>query len=301
MTCNTQSLNMTLVLCLVLVQITLVFCLRQPYTPYYFVCPGINETSTRTQVRLGIMLSMPTTNEIEAAGINISSYDLIPGELLIPLSHLAVSAFEQGEIINTESIILPEHDLCLYFTFVPPDLKDISLGSNYIYGHSRTYQTVNAVQDEYLFRVNRDLMVSYGNMVNVASITSMFDCPIDPHALNAMFSKNSIEVHDEGCEPGIYKTNLNMQSSSIELVKAGKLFVESLGWKKYGVLTSCSSQEIWQNNERGIFLSNIDGNFEQNFQIFRDNEIKIFLFIGTVCSYFDMLIQAYDFGVSTSE
>ena len=276
----------------------------QPITPYYFVCPGIpnNATGTKNQVKLGIMLSLPSTSDIEEAGINISSYDLIPGELIVPTSNIAVSAMEQAEIINTEGIILPDHHLCLYFTFVPLYINDItSFGSNYLYTHSKTYQTINALDDMYLFQVHRDLMVSYGNMVNIASPMSMFECPKSPNALDALFSANSTEINDEGCEPGLFKTNLNIQLSSLQLVKAAKLLIEELGWKKFGIITTCSHQEIWQNEDRGIFLSYYKNDFEQTFKILKDNEIKVFLFVGTACSYFDLLIQAYDRGVSTSE
>ena len=270
-------------------------------TPHTLQCPGINVPSINL-VRVGVMLSMPSDEEALVVGVNLTNYanDLVPGELLLNASYIAAAALRQAKIINEERQILPNHDLCLFFTFVPSDLQDVTRGSNYVYGHSRTYQTINALTDSYQFKVNRDLMVSYGNLVNVVTPQKTFECPVTPNAFNALFAENSQELYDEQCEPGLFNTNLQIQPKSIGVLKAAKLLVEELGWKRYGIISSCASQEIWQHEQRGIFFSIYNGNFLSSFKVFQENEINVIIFAGTVCMYFDFLIQAYDNNISIS-
>ena len=272
-------------------------------TSYSLQCPGVNVPSINV-VRVGVMVSMPSDEEALAVGVNLTEYitnGLVPGELLLNTSYIVAAAFRQAKIINEEKKVLPDHDLCLFFTFTPSDLQDVTRGPNYVYGHSRTYQSINALADSYQFKINRDLMVSYGNLVSVLHPQRLFECPVTPNAFNALFAENSQEVYDEKCEPGLFNTNLQIQPKSIDLLKAAKLLVEELGWKRYGIISSCVSQEIWQHEQRGIFFSIYNGNFLSSFKVFQENQINVILFAGTVCMYFDFLIQAYDYNISISK
>lgn len=273
-----------------------------PVTPYYYVCPGINDTAiNESPIRVGVMVSLPSEADcLEAVGNSSNnSHQLLPGDLLLPFSPIARAALKQGTIINQKGMIPTNHTLCLYFTFVPHNLMDTTLGSNNLYTHGKTYQTINALTDPYQFTVNRDLMVSFGNMINVLPPSENFQCPISPNAFNVTFSGIG-ELYDKDCEPGVFNTNLKINFDSIQLVRAAKLFMEFLGWKRYGVLTTCSDQEIWQLEDQGLFLSQyIEGNFLKSFEVFQKNEISVILFIGSICSYFDFLIQAYDYGLAS--
>ena len=215
------------------------FTFRRPLvTPYYFVCPGVNDSTSKLNVKLGVMLSLPRPDVLERAGLNQSD-GLIPGENLIPLSHIAQAANGQAEVINRDGVILPDHHLCLFYTFVPSDLQDITTGSNYIYAHSGVYQTINALYDSHQFKVHRDLMVSFGTMVNVQALPHDFVCPQIPNAFNDIFRGGPHNAYDQGCELGVFDTNMDIQVSSLQLVKGIKLLVEALGWRRYGILTSC--------------------------------------------------------------
>lgn len=266
---------------------------RAPVTPYYHVCPGVDDL-TENIVSLGIMLSLPSA----VNDLNVSTTTLIPGELVIPLSPNAMAAFKQGTIINQERSILPNHTLCLYFSFVPNDLQDTSLGSNYLYTHSSTYQTINGLTDPYQFRVNRDLMVSFGNMVNVLPPPTSFQCPVFPYAFNVSFCEADERQYDSSCELGVFDTNIEIHFTSIQLVSAARQLMGLFGWKRYGILTTCSNQEVWQHENLGLFLSQYtNGNFLKSFQLFQENEISVILFLGNICSYFDFLMGAYDYGL----
>lgn len=262
--------------------------------PSYITCPGIddNEMYTKPQVRIGVMLDHPTdynaTQLALEAGINYG--DVLPGRLLLNYSKLAGVAYEQAEIINNRTDILPYHYLCIVYTFVPEGFRDTARGPNFVYVITKVSQVINAIKKKDLHYANSDLMVYIYPLISINQHWTSNLCPGQTERLPQLLLGHNFE-QDKKCN-GLNDINLNIITTKYSLFHSTYAFIKRMGWKKIGILTSCKTcLELWPgDNNMKISLYN-PKKFVESFAPFAAHELNIYMFLGNLKVYLQMLLE----------
>ena len=293
----------TAVACLmitVLNNITLVSC--SALVSNFFTCPGVslNEIGTKPQVRLGVMFDEPVKLNISdlRTKLNLTDGDLIPGELLIPYTLLAVVATLQAEIINNDHHILPHHHFCLHYTFIKREFKEVARGANRIYAHNSVRQIINAIKNKRQSKAHSDLMVYFSPLISIQYYRSLDICPYDTSLLSRIFLGQKYE--ETSCK-GSKDTDLIIEVTRSSLFHATYKFILKMGWQKFGIITSCKYLvELWQQRNPDVHLILYNSNdFIASFQPFEENEINVFVFLGHMDVFYKIMIEAYNKHLTT--
>ena len=293
----------TAIACFIIIVINIPLISCKALVSNYFTCPGVslNEIGTKPQVRLGVMFDEPKNSNVSDLYIrlNLTDEDLIPGELLIPYSPLAVVATHQAEIINNDRYILPYHHFCLHYTFMKYDFKDIARGANKIYAHSGVRQVVNANRNKEQGKAHSDLMVYYSPLISIQYYISLDICPSRISPLARIFLGQKYE--ETSCK-GNKDTNLIIEVTRSSLFRATYNFLLKMGWRKFGIITNCRYlAELWPQKRKSdsqliLYTSN---DFITSFRPFQENEINVFVFIGSMDVFYRILIEAYNNRLTT--
>lgn len=304
--CNMVERCLSSALFLLCIIMSLTASRRNYLVPNILVCPGIlpNDLGNKEQVRIGVMFDEPTT------GYNRTVYEMNSnftsrGEFLLFYNKTALPmvAFNETIKINDNSNILPHHHLCLYYTFMPSNFHNVGRGANTIYIHNNVRQVINALTREEQHHSHSDLMVSYNPIISVFSGQSSEICPREESNSLRVFAGENIREPAK-CILDVKDTCLNMVNTRLNLFHATYTFVMRMGWKRFGIITTCFSlKSLWiktNNVHLGFYRRK---KFMAMFQeaLFDKNELNIFVFIGPRPDYYHLLLEAYDLGFMTSE
>ncbi|XP_019848885.1 PREDICTED: receptor-type guanylate cyclase gcy-22-like [Amphimedon queenslandica] len=261
--------------------------------PCYLTCPGVNETGSKLQVRIGVILDFPSnaneTKLLQSAGLNPE--DLLPGDMLLPYSPLALITYETAKRLNLNSTVLPEHYICLYYTFVPQGFRNIALGPTRTYSHQGVYLMINAVKQPVVHASLSHLIEYLRPLLSVKHHWTIDACPGNEHAwyvelLIGRESKEPVLCYDN------VNVNLGLSTTLYNLYKATYMFVKKFNWKRIGILTTCTEcVEAWPGNEYAVISYYDPSDFISSFTPFKGREIHIYIFLGNTKSYLDMLLE----------
>ena len=284
------------IVCLLSLHIVFATFQRRDLVPNYFICPGVslNEIGTKPQVRLGVMFDEPVNSNISnhRTKLNLTDGDLIPGELLIPYSPLAVIAAHQAEIINNDQHILHYHHLCLHYTFVPKRFEDIGKGAVYTYSHNRVRQFVNSILTIAQHVAHSNLMAHYSPLISVYRHWTVNLCPDKASSLANIFLG---EKHEEESCTGYDDIALSILPSRHVLFLATYNFITKMGWKKFGIITTCKTfLELWNGNSIVQLTLYDPKDFITSFQPLQEPEINIIVFVGDLKLYLQMLLEFHN-------
>ena len=261
--------------------------------PCYFTCPGINNTDSKLQIKIGVILDFPKqaneTELLENAGLKQG--DLLPGDLLFPYSPLALKTYETAKKLNLNSTVLPEHYLCLYYTFVPNGFRNIALGPTRSYAHQRVYLLINAVKHSVVHASLSHLIEYLRPLLSVKHHWTIDACPGRKDA-----SYVELLIGRESKKPVLCSNNVNvnlgLSTTLYNLYKATYMFVKKFNWKRIGILTTCSECiEAWPGDEHAVISYYDPSNFISSFAPFKGREIHIYIFLGNTKSYLNMLLE----------
>lgn len=263
--------------------------------PCYLTCPGVEESEigTKLQIRVGVILIMPAninkTQLLTNAGLGPG--DLIPGELLIPYVPLALAASKSAENINNDTTLLPYHHLCLYYTFVPRDFRNIALGPMRSYSHQGVYLIINAVKSRVLQSAISKQVVYLRPLLSVEEHWSLNSCPGRKQARLIMLLVGQEVRRDVVCSNNV-NIKLGLTTTKYNLFLATYTFVRRMNWRRFGILTTCKEcLEIWPGDEHVIISYYDSSDIISSFAPFKDKEIDIYIFIGSTKTYLRMLLE----------
>ena len=286
------------IVCLLSLHIVFGTYQRHDLVPNYFICPGVslNEVGTKPQVRLGVMFDEPVKVNISdlRTKLNLTDGDLIPGELLIPYTPLAVVAARQAEIINNDRHILHYHHLCLHYTFVAKQFEDIGRGAVYTYTHNRVRQFVNSISTRDQHVAHTNLMAHYNPLISVYRHWTIDLCPDQRSPLANIFLG---EKHKEKSCTGYNDVAVSILPSRHSLFLATYKFLLKMGWKKFGIITTCKTfLELWHGDLDGTVQITLydPKDFITSFQPLQEHEINIMIFVGDLRLYFQMLLDFHN-------
>ena len=123
--------------------------------------------------------------------------------------------------------------------------------------------------------------------------------PLTAESLDSILVAN--DYSDMGC---VYMKDVAVDTLPEEsnVLHAANVLVRRLGWEKYGVVVN---QDLYRGpwGESGnIFISAYDpGDFIESFEIFRINEINIYMYLGDLESYLRFMIVAHDKRIAVVE
>ena len=292
-----NSRHWTAIACLIIivVNITLISC--SALVPNYFTCPGVslNEIDSKKKVRLGVVFDEPVNSNISDlyTRLNLTDGDLIPGELLIPYTPLALITTLKAEIINNDNHILPYHHFCLHYTFIKREFTKVAQGANRIYAHSGVRQIINAIRNKRQHKAHSHLMVYYSPLISIQYYFSSDICPSRTSLLARIFLGQKYE--ETSCK-GSKDTNLIMEVTRSSLFHATYNFILKMGWQKFGIITSCKHLvKLWpQRKNDSQFILYDSNDFIASFRPFQENEINVFVFIGHMDVFYKIMIEAYN-------
>ena len=284
------------IVCLLSLHIVFATYRRRDLVPNYFTCPGVSldEIGTKPQVRLGVMFDEPVNSNISnlRAKLNLTDEDLIPGELLIPHTPLAVIAARQAEIINNDHHILQYHHLCLHYTFVAEKFEDIGRGAVYTYSHNRVRQFVNSILTIDQHVPHSNLMVHYSPLISVYLHWTVDLCPDKISSLVNIFLG---EKHEEEKCTGYDDIGFSILPSRHGLFLATYNLITKMGWKKFGIVTTCETfVELWHGDDTVQLTLYNPKDFVTSFQPLQEHEINIIIFVGDLKLYLKMLLEFHN-------
>lgn len=261
--------------------------------PCYLTCPGINETGSKLQVRIGVILDFPSkaneTKLLQNSGLNPG--DLLPGDMLLPYSPLALKSYEAAKRLNLNSTVLPEHYICLYYTFVPRGFRNIALGPTRTYSHQGVYLMINAVKQSVVHASLSHLIEYLRPLLSVKHHWTIDACPgmKDASYVELLIGRESEKP--VLCNDNV-NINLDLSTTLYDLYKATSMFVKRLNWKRIGILTTCiECIEAWPGDEYAAISYYNPSDFISTFTPFKGREIHIYIFLGNIKSYFNMLLE----------
>ena len=246
----------------------------------YTTCPGAN--SDKRPIKIAIVLdwnSIATDNSSNTEG---SDYGMLLS------SHSAQAAISQALLINNSSQILSEHKFCLVIVLYRFNEQDTLKDFHVTLGGQGISAVVNAIMDEESFNAQYNILSHYFPTLL-----------IQPHAHCDCFSPEGLHKAGIPLSTSFYIT-LGIIPSQESLLTATLMFTSYMGWEKIGVIENCEeprSTETFHNST--IFFTRYDHtDFIRMFKPFAQNEIRIYIFIGNLMTYLQLIRVAYTMGVT---
>lgn len=284
----------------------------QNVLPSHLSCPGIHETDigSRPQLKIGLVIQ---SNDLlqdsegsaeELSGI-IDSDPLYPKDYGLRYSRsssIAQIAMAQIELINHNPSILPHHHVCLLIVFYLLDHPGAESTHTYlIFTRYEPAVVVNMIHDIALHNEHEHLLSNFYPLISIKQYENN-QCVLPSLAVEA-FTHTLQAIGAEDLCPHPYDTILEMIIGQRELLVSVRAFTKAMGWNRIGLLSDCqisrdALSKQWPTGDALIcFSQNNPNNFEETFQVFADNEIFIYVFLGKLGSYYQFLRTAYDYGV----
>jgi atrial natriuretic peptide receptor A len=263
----------------------------------YYTCPGIpqNEVGTKEQIKIGVVLEKPINcSPIDLAEMRINTTSQ-EGEFILQYSDYGMIAFKEIEHINKLKMH-HHHHICLHYTFIDRNFKNIAYGANYIYLSNSVQQVVNGIKDNYQNKIHNDLMMRYTPVVSITHYQCIDICPSSPSPLAKIFLGAKYET--PSCI-GLKDANLKIVTTASSLFRAANEFLKVMGWRKFGIVTTCAHLlEYWPGNERvhlSLYLKNkkLIQTFDQAFQRY---ELNVYVFIGSIKTFYELLLDFDSYG-----
>lgn len=277
----------------------------------YLICPGIRreEIGNKNEVRLGVIFqsnTLPPTPEASGDQAHTVVDDLLHADdrgteyfhLSLPAQQLAM----QTERMNLDPSILPDHHLCLLLIFFLTDCPHLTPTDTHIeFARNDISVAINMLYDEQLHSEHSHIMA---NFYPVLSINLYNSDDRDLSTLGAEAFTDTLQaIGNENLCPHIYDTVLEMIIGQKEMLVSVSAFTKTMGWKRIGILADCqaSNEELfeqWPVGNTSLSFSCYErDNFIGPFQNFEQQELFIYVFLGELKSYFQLLKRAHKYGV----
>ena len=254
----------------------------------YVSCPGVEHEDGSANVYVGVLLDKPEVPSKAWLGRN--------GELYVTHSEMAQVVLRQAEAINLNATVLPDHALCLHIVFVAANSTDAPYKDVLaIFRNPYVPLIVNSLFNKFQSIAHVDYLVPFFPMALVRS--PHVDMPSLPHpvALFDVFVKHDYSSNACDAKLDIVLDLLPPQNS---LFGALDVLVHHYGWERFGLLIEDDSTYSTWPGDADVFWSVYDPNdFITSFKPFNDNEIRVFVYIGSFASYLRLMLKAHEMGV----
>lgn len=258
----------------------------------YQLCPGVNQSNTteKLALKVGMLLDWKwnvTGNASASVGsvlsLNANGYNQF---LSSPAAQAAVS---QAAMINNNSEILPEHNVCLWFVFYQFNGQEVQVNIPIWFGQNRIRAVINAVLNENSFEKQSPVLGHYFPTVI-----------LKPNSKIPCFTHDDIDgVHDHADHASTTSSSyalLDLIPPYIDLLVASRMFTKHMGWEKIGIISDCDPPV---SDNSSIFFTKYDQtDFVKMFKPFAQNEIRIYIFVGKLTTYLQLIRVAYTKGVT---
>lgn len=258
----------------------------------YLSCPGAkHDRDGNVNVYVGVLLDKP---EVSTAQLLGNDGEAPPGQFYVPYVEMAGVVLRQAETINENPAILPDHNLCLQIIFVPSnhtEYNDVrsTLASPY------APLVINSLFNDSQFDIHIDYL---SPLLPTALVRSPLSAtPLPPHPLTLFSAFVEHNYSSNACDRK-FDVVLDMLPRPATLMGGVDTVLHHFGWERFGLLVEKGSTSFSWPGDSNVFWSIYDPqDFIESFKPFNENEIRVFIYIGSLEGYLGMMLKAHEMRV----